>query len=111
MTTERETRRQWTGGAARQHFGRCDDCGSTHDADSKPLLVARQARSRKFQCLNCFAIGLLTRSQRQALLALTMADDAEIISRLADGSVRVSVGESREQWTITRRGKRERVEA
>lgn len=37
----------WHGTASRYHRGVCDDCGNKAQ-------VARQERSPKFQCLNCF---------------------------------------------------------
>jgi hypothetical protein len=55
-TLERETLTRWRGGAARIHYGRCDDCGRIRDDDGKPLLVARQERCRNFQCVGCYSL-------------------------------------------------------
>lgn len=51
---ERAARRQWLDGAAHVHYGRCDDCGRVRDENARPLLVARQPRRRKFECLECW---------------------------------------------------------
>jgi len=51
--------------------------------------------------------GLLTPSQRVALRTLTMADEVQSIDHLADGSIAVTIGDSRERWVITRRGRKE----
>ena len=51
---ERDALDRWRAGATHVHFGLCADCQRTHDDDGKPLLVARQARSRRFLCLSCW---------------------------------------------------------
>jgi hypothetical protein len=49
----------WQEGAARGPWaGICDDCGRGRDENGRPLLVARQARSRLFLCVTCFALRL-----------------------------------------------------
>jgi hypothetical protein len=54
-TSERSlARRTWKAGAARLHFGSCDDCHRTSSDDGRPLLVARQERCRLFLCFDCF---------------------------------------------------------
>jgi hypothetical protein len=53
-TLEQELRVRWKANAARLHYGACEDCGRTRDDDGRPLLVARQERGRRFQCLECF---------------------------------------------------------
>jgi hypothetical protein len=50
------TRDQWLSNPAQLYFGRCDDCKRTHDDDGRRLLVARQARSRRRQCVGCFSL-------------------------------------------------------
>lgn len=47
-------RRTWKAGAARLHFGSCDDCHRVAGEDGRPLLVARQERCRLFLCFDCF---------------------------------------------------------
>ena len=54
---ERAVRDRWLGGAARVHYGRCDDCQQVVDENGKPQLVARQERCRRFQCLTCFDLN------------------------------------------------------
>jgi hypothetical protein len=53
------------------------------------------------------AVVSLTRSQRVALTTLTMADAVQSIEKLASGDVAVTIGESRERWIITPRGRKE----
>lgn len=45
-----ETLRLWRGNAARLQHGVCEGCGAGGQ-------VARQERSRKFQCIGCFALN------------------------------------------------------
>lgn len=47
-------RRTWKAGAARLHFGSCDDCHRVAGDDGRPLLVARQERCRLFLCFDCY---------------------------------------------------------
>lgn len=54
---DKDMRRTWLYGAARAHYGRCEVCERTRDADDRPLLVARQPRRRKFECYRCW-LGL-----------------------------------------------------
>lgn len=49
----RRARAEWLAGAARAHFGRCESCLRTHEANGRPLLVARQPRRRRFECFPC----------------------------------------------------------
>jgi hypothetical protein len=52
---DRRLRAQWKAGAARLHFGSCNHCAATEAEDGRPLLVARQDRSRHFLCFPCWA--------------------------------------------------------
>ena len=62
----------WRGGAARgPFFGSCDRCKRNRDDDGRPLLVARQERSRLFLCLGCFAPSLARGRRRAPELAPT----------------------------------------
>lgn len=56
MTTslEKLARKNWLDHAGHVHFGRCDVCKRVRDEDGKPLLVAKQERARKFECLDCW---------------------------------------------------------
>jgi hypothetical protein len=52
---EARLRMQWKTGAARLHFGSCNHCAATSTPDGRPLLIARQERSRLFLCFTCWA--------------------------------------------------------
>jgi hypothetical protein len=54
---EKAAAEQWRAFATHVHYGRCDSCGRVRGDDGKALLVARQPRSRKFQCLPCWDQG------------------------------------------------------
>jgi hypothetical protein len=45
---ERKAAEQWRAFATHVKFGRCETCGHV------PVLVARQPRSRRFECLPCW---------------------------------------------------------
>lgn len=51
---ERAQRVAWQRGALQLYRGRCDVCGRTRDETGALLLVARQARQRKRECIDCF---------------------------------------------------------
>jgi len=46
--------RRWLADASHVHFGRCSRCDRVRESDGKPLLVARQARARRFLCFVCW---------------------------------------------------------
>ena len=51
-----QLRLTWKGGASRIYFGCCATCRHVAGADERPLLVAKQERSRRgFECFDCFA--------------------------------------------------------
>jgi hypothetical protein len=54
---ERQAHHRWLANASHQHFGRCDSCGRTRNDQGRPLYVARQERSRKFECFDCWEFG------------------------------------------------------
>jgi hypothetical protein len=53
-TLERVALDHWLANASHVHYGLCDDCRRHRDDDERPLLVARQERSRRFRCLRCW---------------------------------------------------------
>lgn len=65
---ERNARRRWLANAAHSHYGGCDSCGRTRDAEGKPLYVARQSRRRKFECFDCFDALISDRISRRQYL-------------------------------------------
>lgn len=54
---ERNAYEIWYHLAARVKAGTCDSCGRNRHEDGGPLMVARQPRSRKFECLACWDEG------------------------------------------------------
>jgi len=64
-----QARRAWKTGAARLHFGSCDHCHRVAGDDGRPLLVARQERSRMFLCFECFVARRLRPRRRLKVAA------------------------------------------
>ena len=47
----------WKLYAANIRFGLCATCKRTHNDDGTPLLVARQERCSRYECLACWDLG------------------------------------------------------
>jgi len=54
---ERRAHAAWLRDATHVHYGRCSVCERVRDEDDRPLLVARQPRRRRFECLDCWEFG------------------------------------------------------
>jgi hypothetical protein len=51
---DKAARRAWLAGAADTRFGVCDTCKRDRTVEGRFLLVARQAGSRRYLCLDCW---------------------------------------------------------